>query len=726
MPVDLHVHTPASSDYKGEGGDEGYIQLLTRFRDAGVKVVAITDHNTLAGYREIARLTADLEMRISVVAELADDHEDMAKALAHLTDRLDVLKSVLVLPGMEVDAKPGIHVLAIFDPSQSLDQAEQLLSDAGFPPERQGKEDRDSSAAMSVDDLLDAIKTSGGLAVLAHVDRDKGAYRSLGGTFRAKVFKSDGLSAISYCDPVTESSLSDLLAQKEYRRSRPLPMFRCSDYHGEGAVGAKLTYMQLDEINFESFRAVIEDPVGRVSQTADPGARLMIEQIAKIKSTRCFPTLDSFGDCKAAEAACALLNQWGSGQLMLGVGKNDGSISVTGVKATQEAIRALVRASLEGIDPTPSHRVAFFGYGDGLIAWATISAIGSGRLHLLADSRQAWLLDSGTPRVADARDVAQIVEENVIARISAIQRQPIALAQRLAIQTPILARSARFFRLSRKIEEHSKTTLSDHLRGDVLESGGEGVASPTSGALEAYPNGRSRGGVGFVQNLPYRLSQAYLRLSLPLFGREDLDDESESVSEPRGPFLVVVPAGGVFCFARDETCKLFLDYSLNTCTVLSPRAEEDRALLPRVALWMKSAPALAYLLMDARETGALLQSGRSAGAHMEYGSLPLPQALLADAGKDLDDIATTIGDLEHKFLEAPMPESPAEYQECIEQHNLSVDRYAYEAEAVIADILGLDEDDAVALDDFLKSRRLYALDGVDAETGRGIQAMPAN
>jgi len=722
VPVDLHVHTPASADYRGKRGDDGYLELLATFRDAGVRVVAITDHNTLAGYREIVRLREAVESTFTVLSELADVGEDMTAALEALGEQRALFDSVLVLPGIELDAKPGIHVLAIFNPDQPLEQAAQLLVDAGFPADQQGREDKDSRASLSVDDLLDEIAAIDGIAILAHVDRDKGTYKCLDGSYRAKVFKSDSLSALSYCDPASEAMLSDLLSQRDYRRARPLPMFRCSDYHGDQEVGLKLTFMKLKELSFAAFKELVNEPVGLISQTADPNDRMVIEEIARLKSTVSFPSM-----AKALESgscsACALLNQWGGGQLLLGVSVRDGQTSVTGVKAPRAEIEAFVGQCTKSVTPKPSHRLIFFDYGDRTIALVTLVAIGSGRLHLLAESRQAWILADESPVLADASDVAHIVEENVIKRIVAIQRQPIAEARRFASYTPILARSARFFRLARKIEEQSETCLRDWMGDPFFSADGEPAptATLTNMAVSSHSNGTAHGSVGFAVDAPYRLPGAYLRLTLPSFEAEDFEPGAEPIQRS-GPFVVVTPSGGVYFRADTSPCSLLADGSAETFLILRAGKRQEAAHLVRVALWMKSAAAIAYCLMDEMDS---VGPGHGVRAAPElYARLPLPSALFDGRADGLDEIADTIAQLEADFLNLPMPESQADLAMLADQHNLAVDRYAYEVEAILASVLGLDEEDAIALDDFLKSRRFYALDGVDAVTGRGIQAQP--
>ena len=56
--VDLHLHTPASIDYKDKNAN--YIDILRRAEFRGIDVIAFTDHNSVGGYaamlKEIERL----------------------------------------------------------------------------------------------------------------------------------------------------------------------------------------------------------------------------------------------------------------------------------------------------------------------------------------------------------------------------------------------------------------------------------------------------------------------------------------------------------------------------------------------------------------------------------------------------------------------------------------------------------------------------------------------
>lgn len=51
--AELHIHTPASKCYKGSKNSDEYIKIIDRANDLGLKIIAITDHNSIEGYKTI-------------------------------------------------------------------------------------------------------------------------------------------------------------------------------------------------------------------------------------------------------------------------------------------------------------------------------------------------------------------------------------------------------------------------------------------------------------------------------------------------------------------------------------------------------------------------------------------------------------------------------------------------------------------------------------------------
>ena len=124
--MDLHLHTPASSDYQQK--NVSYLDILKQAETRGLDIVAFTDHNTIAGYRNLLDEIEQLSL-LKKLNRILPEEED------RLNEYQRLMKKILVLPGFEFTATFGFHILAIFPPEKSLREIEHLLLKLNIPPE---------------------------------------------------------------------------------------------------------------------------------------------------------------------------------------------------------------------------------------------------------------------------------------------------------------------------------------------------------------------------------------------------------------------------------------------------------------------------------------------------------------------------------------------------------------------------------------------------------------
>jgi hypothetical protein len=235
--VDLHVHTPASFCYKGEKNDAEYLKILRLYSDKNIKLIAITDHNTLKGYFKFLELKREINEKIKVLKPYATQYADLNTELEILESEYKLFEDVCILPGVEFEATPGIHLLFVFDPASDLSCVEQLLIKAGYTAEIQGREVPDILSDMDVIKSLNEAANLGAIIIAAHADSNKGIYNDLKpGNYRAQVFKSSFLTAISYKNSHSRMKMETWLQNEEYKRREPIAFIQSSDYHG-GKIG---------------------------------------------------------------------------------------------------------------------------------------------------------------------------------------------------------------------------------------------------------------------------------------------------------------------------------------------------------------------------------------------------------------------------------------------------------------------------------------------------------
>ena len=125
--IDLHIHTPASTDYQDQS--VGILDILHRAEERGLDILALTDHNSVRGYADLWREIEDLEL-LEFLGRLQPNEA------VRLHEFRRLLQAIRVLPGFEFTAQFGFHILAIFPEGTSVRMMEHLLLFLGVPEEK--------------------------------------------------------------------------------------------------------------------------------------------------------------------------------------------------------------------------------------------------------------------------------------------------------------------------------------------------------------------------------------------------------------------------------------------------------------------------------------------------------------------------------------------------------------------------------------------------------------
>jgi len=82
---------------------------------------------------------------------------------ASFKKKLELIDNILILPGVEIEVIPDIHILLIFDVN------------------------------ADVLNLFDLLKNEDVIVIAAHIDSNKGIYNKLEGNYRGRVFRHERL-----------------------------------------------------------------------------------------------------------------------------------------------------------------------------------------------------------------------------------------------------------------------------------------------------------------------------------------------------------------------------------------------------------------------------------------------------------------------------------------------------------------------------------------------------
>jgi hypothetical protein len=255
--MDLHLHTPGSSDY--EQPDTTYLDILKRAEEKGVDILAFTDHNTVAGYRALLSEIRRLEWLESEKRLQKSEQGDLDE-YRRLTEK------ILILPGFEFTATFGFHVLGIFSPETSVRAIEHILIQLKVPVDQL---DTGATEVGATSDVLTAyrlIDEAGGLVIAAHANSSHGvAMRGLsfGGQTKIAWTQDPHLHALEVTDLEKRGRRT---TAKFYDGSKPeyprrMHCIQGTDAHRLDAdprrserlgVGDRLTEIRLPERSFEA------------------------------------------------------------------------------------------------------------------------------------------------------------------------------------------------------------------------------------------------------------------------------------------------------------------------------------------------------------------------------------------------------------------------------------------------------------------------------------------
>ena len=177
---DFHVHTPASDDY-GKGKDQATLKKreprdwLLDYMRAGIDCVAITDHNSGEWIDRVKKELVLLE-----------------------SERSEGFRPIYVFPGVEISVNGGIHLLAIFDCDKKTSDIDSLLGAVEFDGE---KGSGNGVTSLSLVEVVDKVTSAGGIAIPAHVDREKGLFKKLDGKTLEQLLDRKRIFAMELFDP---------------------------------------------------------------------------------------------------------------------------------------------------------------------------------------------------------------------------------------------------------------------------------------------------------------------------------------------------------------------------------------------------------------------------------------------------------------------------------------------------------------------------------------------
>ena len=231
--VDLHIHSPVSTDYSGDKNVSEY-DFVSAFANRGFDLIAITDHNTGA-YVDRA-----IEARNQLAAKEG--------------------KNITVLPGVEMHVSPGIHLLAILPVGGSAAIAD-LLSHLGLHVDKHG--DTDALISKSAGEIADSVHERGGLLIGALCNSNKGVVQVLNGQPRLEWLSA--LDALEISSETTDDKIDRDINYVSDELGVSIPFIYSSDSH-DCASETDGMWVKMADSTLASLRQLVFEPQLRVSR----------------------------------------------------------------------------------------------------------------------------------------------------------------------------------------------------------------------------------------------------------------------------------------------------------------------------------------------------------------------------------------------------------------------------------------------------------------------------
>ena len=686
VPVDLHVHTPASNCYnrRCDSLEDEYISLVKMYVEKGIKVIAVTDHNSIKGYKDLMNIKLEAEKRVKYWNELREveglgEIEGLNDKIYKEQEKLKIFQDILILPGVEFEAFPGIHILFIFDSQIEgiVKSIEDFLCENGYITDNQGKEIVDVSCVSAVE-AINAAYEMGAITIAAHIDSDKGALDKLKDSGRTQFFKNEALNGVQIVKPETIDYLKNLLANKEYKRTNELAFMRFSDFHNKDSIDGKISYLMIENVSFESIKSIITEHPELISFTPRIEDVDCIKDILKSPETVAFENFKGKNIEDISKTICAILNR-GKGVIVIGIG-NKGSI--VGVKKSIQEIEQEMKYIYDMYNKNMAyfkHVEDYYELVELIVVTIRIWRIG----HIIFEYNDEVYLfdDKNRVKKASVNEIFELGENNYRESFSKIDKINHERIRFIEGQTFLIDKSKDNIELNRKILKYS--VVSQNVFNTDVMTKGIGIEYDFDGL------GIIDGNLFRVPMYDAHYTDCYSRLTCPSYNVDFDKKDIEKKHFHMGECVAVSSRFDVRYLFSDHT--YIIDGSMFISFILNEYLKNQYSL-PAIVLWLKS-PILLYHQNTINGSCELFSP-------KQFFDVPIFLHEEMMKGGIFDKIAVEIIELEKRFLTERQNVPKEQIELFMEEHNERVLECAWRAEKEFIRILNISDSEYSSILEF--------------------------
>jgi hypothetical protein len=545
--VDFHVHSPGSHDFQGIGKDDsGYIWLLKQANNAKLDIIVITDHNEICGYHNICEIENDLRRTQKTL------ERNKSTIPNTILEQIALFDQVVVLPGVELDAYPNVHVIVIFDP-QRVDEISPFLDKAGYIQELRGTESSSRYGKWNFEETLMEAEKINAIVIAAHVDSNKGLYNvsKEWGQNRITAFSNDNLFGMEYINPINRDKIENILKSPDYSRNTHLAFVQSSDFHGNPnqSIGDRRTYVRIDckEKNnksyiFNNLRKALRNPDEFISSPERPEVQAILKRLDDKPAVE--NVINETEIKRLLQYICSYSNSE-DGTIIIGRNSNGNWVGEQ-EKSEEEYRNRINNVITKGITPIPNFTLQVYPYfGNNYIA--TIRVRKHPRLCIICADDSVYCVSENHPVRASTNEIIDMAEGRFIDRYShlSITTKLSDISQKLMGTGD----SIDILPIVRKMDKITQSLWKVFLEPEFGSSCDDDLLENIN-----FPgNGFSDGNIIVLTPVKPRFQENYLRISAPI-GELDLKSPIDISTLPKftGEKIIIAPGGGVYYDSHND------------------------------------------------------------------------------------------------------------------------------------------------------------------------------
>jgi|GEM_PF-2627262 len=317
--VDLHVHTPISEDWRGGHENDDYISILRDAQKNSIKIIGISDHNSVRGYKRLIQIKNDNNALLTLMRQRKSINTEEIKCIE---EEIILFNNVKILMAIEVNAYPGVHYIIVFNNDHiSPDDVEKFLLDLSGNNQDAINGNCEFMYRIDSNTLINKFKNrflDNCFIYAPHADSSSGIINDFD-SFRKErlhILQNNNLLCIGFNKRDTKDYvITNLLPNLGTKRSVKLQFIQDSDYHGRTGERVGSAFFLIDRTADSTYNQVLKSLLSRKGVTTfSEIAEQLCNNFKKDKII--FPLNFSLQDEKISddlkntfcETVCALLN----------------------------------------------------------------------------------------------------------------------------------------------------------------------------------------------------------------------------------------------------------------------------------------------------------------------------------------------------------------------------------------------------------------------------------